>query len=297
MLEPNRPLSRYRSERGTALLLVLGILAIVTLAAVSFTRSTATRIQISRTAVALIKAENLADAGVYRAILELIALTAKGEAKRKPEAELFSLGDGEVTLELQDEAGLIDVNAAPLTLIAGLLRVCGVDSQLAARLADQIGDFRDLDAIPRPYGAEDPDYLVNNRYQGSLDGPLRDESELLHVLGMTNDVFECLRPFVTVFTGSDAVDPMSAPRQVLNAVPGLLPSMIDDIIENQHDPLHGNINISGNIRLYLRPSFGLTWRIKSQSLIKTGGIFTREAVISLGGSRPFTILAWRSINS
>ena len=169
--------------------------------------------------------------------------------------------------------------------------------QLAARLADQIGDFRDLDAIPRPYGAEDPDYLVNNRYQGSLDGPLRDESELLHVLGMTNDIFECIRPFITVFTGSDAVDPMSAPRQVLNAVPGLLPSMIDDIIENRHDPLHGNINLSGNIRLYLRPSFGLTWRIKSQSLIKTGGSFTREVVISLGGSHPFTILAWRSISS
>lgn len=146
---------------GLALVTVLWVLVLLALVAASFTRTTRTEINLTRNLIESAKAEALADAGVYRAIHELLSpqserllspqienlLTLSSEpaaVRRRVERDLRSelgetffpeagdpfvdgwrtdgtiyvwpFGGGQVWVSAQDEAGKIDLNAAPDSL-------------------------------------------------------------------------------------------------------------------------------------------------------------------------------------
>ncbi len=64
--------------RGLALVTVLWVLMLLALIAASFTRTTRTEINLTRNLIENAEAEALADAGVYRAVLGLIAPQSEG---------------------------------------------------------------------------------------------------------------------------------------------------------------------------------------------------------------------------
>jgi type II secretory pathway component PulK len=64
-----------------------------------------------------------------------------------------------VRVRVTEEAGKIDLNAAPAELLAALLQAPASEAAEAERLVAAIVDFSDEDRLPRPGGAEDPDYL------------------------------------------------------------------------------------------------------------------------------------------
>ena len=89
-----------------------------------------------------------------------------------------------------DESAKIDLNAAPETLLKGLIeKVGGADPEATARIVDAIQDWRDADDLRRPNGAEEADYKMAGLQQKPANMPFETVSELARVLGMTPAIY------------------------------------------------------------------------------------------------------------
>ncbi len=89
-------LTRAREHRGLALVTVLWVLMLLSLIAASFMRTTRTEINLTRNLIESAKAEVLADAGVYRAILGLLDSDPERAWRADRKIRKFSLGGGTV---------------------------------------------------------------------------------------------------------------------------------------------------------------------------------------------------------
>jgi general secretion pathway protein K len=286
------------SSRGFALILVLWIAVLFAVIAASLVSSGRTESRLARNLIENAKAEALADGAVHRAVLGLLELDPDRAWRPDGSAHLMAFGEGEVRVTIADEDGKVDLNAAPPELLAGLLRQFGVEEDAADALADRIVDFRDEDDEPRPEGAEDPEYFAAGRELGAQDRPFAAESELLHVLGMSRGLYQSMRPFITVFSGAEAVDPLRAPRLVLAAIPGMTDQLIEAFAGAgpDDDPL-GEIGDDSlfDLEVYLIPSREVMYTVRAEARTMGGGTFVREAVveITLEPRQPFRIHAWR----
>ena len=114
--------------------------------------------------------------------------------------------------------------------MTGLFVALGLADEDARRMADRIGDFRDEDSETEPLGAEDAAYVDAGLPQGAADRPFAEESELLRVLDMTQSLYQQVRPYVTVYSGSEGIDVTRAPRPVLEALPGITPPVVEALV-------------------------------------------------------------------
>lgn len=93
-----------------------------------------------------------ADAGVQRAILDLVVSPGAPKDTEKFRADgtvyAWPFANSTVHITVQDERGKINLNAAPETLLAALFGSVGVDPGKAQSLADAVADFRDADDFP-----------------------------------------------------------------------------------------------------------------------------------------------------
>lgn len=287
------------SSRGIALLSVLWITGLLAVIAASFASSTRTEARLARNQVANAKAEALADGGVHRAVMGLLEFDPARAWHADRSTHRMRLGDGVVRISIEDEDGKIDLNAAPMELLAGLLVVLGLSPDEAQMMAERIADYRDPDAEPEPQGAEDPDYLDQGIVAGAADRELMSASELLNVLGMTRVLYERMLPYVTIYSGAEGVDPVRAPRVVLEALPGMSPQLIEQLLKAgpDFDPFFDleDEDLLEQLELYFLPTRDAVFTIRAQARTSDGGTFVREAVIELGAdpSLPFLVHSWR----
>lgn len=159
----------------------------------------------------------LADAGLVITAGELAA--AKVRESRLVQAEV-PFEQTAVGIRVVPLTGLIDLNSAPEPLLADLIAVAGeLDRSDAARLAQRIVDWRDADDQPQPEGAEDAAYAAAGSPFRTRGGPFEAIEDLLQVLGVDFDLYERLRPLVTVHArGNGRVDPAAAPLPVLRVL-------------------------------------------------------------------------------
>jgi general secretion pathway protein K len=290
---------RLGSSRGIALISVLWITGLLAVIAASFASSTRTEARLARNLVANAKAEAIADGGVHRAVLGLLDPDPATVWRADRTVYAIALGEGEAQIEIEDEDGKIDLNGAPPELLAGLLGALGLEAGEAEATAARIADYRDEDNEPEPQGAEDPEYLAAGRTAGAADRAFASESELLNVLGMSQVLYEEMRPYVTVYSGAEGVDPTRAPRLVLEALPGMTPELLEALLAAgpEVDPYLA-IEDQGaleDLEFFLLPTRDLVFTIRAVGRSSEGGTFLREAVIELGGSldQAFLVHAWR----
>jgi general secretion pathway protein K len=289
---------RREYQRGIALISVLWITTLLAVIAASFASSARTQGQLARNMVENAKAEALADGAVHRAVLGILEMEPERAWRTDGRPYRLDYGGGSVVVRVFDEDSKIDLNAAPAELLGGLFLLLGLDEEQAETLADRIVDFRDEDDEPEPNGAEDPDYEEAGRADGALDRPLVTEAELRGVLGMSEELYGRLRPFVTVYSGAEGIDPTRASPDVLRAVPGMTPELADAIREvgPDGDPFEV-IEDEGvfDLELYFVPSREIMFRVQAEARTPGGGVFVREAVIELAlqPERPFMVHVWR----
>jgi general secretion pathway protein K len=285
-------------SRGLALISVLWVTTLLAVMAAGLTSSTRTERILARNQLENAKAEALADAGVYRAVLGLLDLDPETGWRGDGTIYRIELPEGVARIAIEDEEAKIDLNTAPLELVAGLFRAVGVDEEQAAMLADRLGDFRDPDDEMLPLGAEDADYAEAGRPRGAKDGLLVAKSELLQVLGVTPELYERVRRHVTVFSGSEGIDPLRASRTVLSAVPGMAPDMIDAFasagLEDDPFALIEDEEALLDAELYFLFSREIVYTVRAEGRTRGGAVFVREAVVELAADvdRPFRIYAW-----
>ena len=270
-------------QRGIALIAVLFGLTLLALFAAGLARDTRTEILLTRNSLASAQAQAAADAAVYRAIAD-IAISAGGAsavvASADPQTPAAAASEGVRTV-IADEGGKIDLNRGHPDHLRQLLKQLDVAN--AEGLSDAISDFRDADDSARDDGAEWPEYRAAGLPYVAHNRPFRSVAELRLVLGMNEEIFQRLRPYVTVYSRRRGVDPRYAPEMVLRAIPGLGESAIDEILETRDGQLGGR---GANPRgAYFNRSNRRSFTVFAEAEMADGGRFLRHAVIELSGRR------------
>jgi general secretion pathway protein K len=275
--------SRSARESGIALILVLWVVTLLALVAASGLGSARTQIELARNTVENAKAEALADAGVYRAVLALLEDDPRQRWRADGTPYNVILGDRRIEVSVQNESGKVGLNAASEEGLRGLFQAIGLDDGSSAALAGAIADWRDPDDLRRPDGAEAADYRKAGLPYGPGNRRFIEVGELRQVLGMTTALYERLAPLLTVYSRREEVDMMTAPREVLLSLLGS--STGEEVLAaRQASP-----NMAG-----ADTKVGI-YRIRAEASTGSGALFVREAVVAVLGapSQPFQIYDWR----
>lgn len=96
----------------------------------------------------------------------------------------------------------------PAQQFKGLLVALGMDEFAAERLAHTVKDYIDEDSVASPFGAEDADYEARTVPYRAANTLMSHRSELRAVIGVSQEVYLKLAPYVCAIPGYD--------RQVLN---------------------------------------------------------------------------------
>ena len=147
----------------------------------------------------------------------------------------FEFENGEVSLQIIDLQGLINLNAVTErqnSRTSRWLRTYIDELQVDSAFQDRIVDWVDSDNAIRGLGAEEYDYLALARPFRPADGPITDISELRLLLDMTPEVFELLNGGLTALPINFAfINVNTAPASVLQSLsPGLTLAQAESMV-------------------------------------------------------------------
>ncbi len=225
------------AQRGVALITVLLVLAIASVAVVSM--STARQAGIRRTDNQLLAAQRWELAlALEQQASAVLAEDAKSNAfdgsddgwnKRSLQSSAAGMT---ATANIEDLQGRINLNnlfrdgelsSDDVSRLRRLLTIL----ELKPELLDAIIDWTDADMeIRYPHGAEDETYTRRKPPYRAANRPFADVSELLLVEGIDREIYDSLRPYIYVAEGY-------APLNINIAEAGVLRCLADDISEDQ----------------------------------------------------------------
>ena len=287
-----------RRQGGVALVLVLWVITLLAVIAGNFAFSMRGEAQIARNLLLNAQAQARADAGVQLAWFELMKPAADPRRWRANGVVHEFVQDGTVVrVSILDEGGKIDLNAASDALLKGLFKSVGLTDQASASLADTVLDWRSPGALKRLNGAKDEEYRAAGKNYGPPNAPFETTDELQRVLGMTPELFRKLAPALTVYSRLPGVNTSVASREVLLAIPGVNPAMVEQFLLQRQDalstgqpvpPLPGADSFSSN-------STGIAaYLVRSEAKMADGTVFVRQATgwLTRSPKRPIQVLAW-----
>lgn len=208
-----------RTGSGAALLLVIWLIALLTAVVGAFAMAARVEYLQGRTLSDGVVADEAARAGLEYAMTRVVDLDQTRQWLPDGRDYEWRYGDAQVTVKITDESGKIDLNAADLDLLAGLIQAEGLERTSARRLAAAILDWRDPDSLTQAEGgAEDSDYSSAGLPYGAKDAPFETVAEAQLVLGMTPELFEKLAPHLTVYSGQGRPNEQYADAKVLQAM-------------------------------------------------------------------------------
>ena len=284
-----------RRQAGIALVLTLWLTVLLTAIAGGFAYSMRTEALAAGNAIGVARARAAADGAIERTAFELTRPRLPGSWL--PNGAPHEWTDGEIAIAASatDETAKIDLNAASEILLRGLFtNVGGADPDAAVRLVDAVMDWRDADDLRRPNGAEAADYVAAGSKVVPANAPFETIGEVSRVLGMTPAIYARIAGSVTVYSRQAGVNPLTASREVLLALPNADPATVDAYLATRDEAIRAGLPpptypgaggfSSGAIQ---------TWRIRAQATLPDGVTFVREAVLrpSPDPSRPLIVLA------
>lgn len=159
----------------------------------------------------------------------------------------YRLNDS-LTMQVQDERGLIGINMAEDRQLARFFTSIGIPTERHARMLDGLRDYIDADDFKHLNGAETTDYLAANKPPPANDF-LRLREELANVMGWepvfaaldkadtaTNLGLQGVRTrFVALFSTARhaGFNVNSAPSAVLVTLPGINPARVGALIDQR----------------------------------------------------------------
>jgi general secretion pathway protein K len=268
------------SERGVVLVLVLWMLALLTLTAAGYARSTRTETLLAAYQLQSAQARATAEGGIWLAVRDLIRPAAERDWNTAGAPRKVSIGVHFAEVSVQDEAGKIDLNSAREDILAGLLRSTGIDGTQADAVRDAILDWRDRDDLRRDQGAEDEDYRAGGYDWGAKDGPFNSVEELRLVAGMTEALYRKIAPALTVHSHRSTIDQAVAVREALLALPDVTAADVEDRIAARADAE----DPKGSGRVFTITSHGLA----GDAVVRVDAV----VLIRRGADVPYSVLSW-----
>jgi len=283
--ETNQP----TDERGSIAILALWGIALIFMLIAPVAFATRGELQIARNALAESRARLAAEAGTQLGLLRLLRLHDSGGVfDGTPQA--WQQGSTKVAISISDEAGKIDLNLAPLELLAGLFEAAGASRETAGLIACNI-----LDRRGDTGGTDCPQSDTPHAGQRFLV-----PEEVAELPGIDDRLYNRVADGITVTSGASAIDPMVAPRTVLLAIPGATASLVDSFIETRatmRDLGAGDSElIPAAAAPYVMTSPGRDYTITAVAAASDGARYRAELQVRLTGraAQPYQVIAWRT---
>ena len=290
-LPPNRIDRRSRGFIVVAVLWILAALSALVLIYMTFVTNTAVVVAASSERV---QTDALVSAGIELAAYQLTAVRQEA----RPSSGTFNarLGTARVFVTFRSEAARIDLNAAPKGLLAGLMIGLGVTPSNAADYADRIVAWR----APSEAGEDDPEtssYRTAGIAWAPRHAPFPVAEELWLVRGIPPAVIERMLPYVTAFSNMPSINIADAAPQVVAALPGMTPELLQAVLVQRSDPRTDPRTlpalVGGEVATL---AASRAWRISVTIDLDNGRRSSAEAVILLldEGDEPYRVLSWRN---
>jgi general secretion pathway protein K len=204
---------------------------------------------------------------------------------------------GTVRLTAADESGRINLNLAPIDLLAGLYSASGGTSLDPVSFAGRVEDWRDYNAEPSVGGAEAGDYESEGLSYRPANRPFRSVAELRLLLGLSRSDFNRLAPLLTVHSGQATIDPMSASPAVLRAIPNIQRSEVEGLMgARRNGATREQISaLLARHAQYFSSAASGAYRVGAQARLDNGFSGAVEAVIvtpQSGDPADYHVVAW-----
>jgi general secretion pathway protein K len=214
-----RLLNKQKTQHsGVALVVVLWVVSLLAMIAASFAltmrRDTGVAMSLSGNA----RAHALAEAGVAYAEFMLSQPDAHKRWRSNGAVYRLPQASGEIRVAIYAESGKVDINASDESQLAALIGYFVADVGLKQSIVEAVLDWRDADEEARPAGAERKQYQQAGKTYVPANMAFQNLEELQLLLPMTPELYQQLRPWLTVYSGAAQVNQAEASLTVLQAL-------------------------------------------------------------------------------
>jgi general secretion pathway protein K len=283
-------------QRGVVLVTVLWLIALLSALAMAASitfRGFASFVALDRDRV---QAEALLTGGIEAAVRTIENL---GDAPLNECETTITLVTGSVRTDLSDEGGRIDIGKAPVEVLAALFRSVGASARDADAIALAIGRWREpVDTAggraDRPQAPAGSPGAPVKKANAAL--PFTDIRQLALIPGMAPEWVTAIEPLTTVY-GNETVNPLSAPAQVIAALPGVDPSRVQTFVQ-MRDNFPADVaqlaSILGTEQKYLAVKKPSAVSVHLMATLVNGFAQAARAVIvpMPEGVQPYRMLVW-----
>lgn len=279
-------------EDGLILVVVLWALIVLSVLAAGFAIATRTYTRAAFNIATSTRLAAAADAGINRAILQLIDPVRRTERIDGLAFPYSCRFNDEVTLAVRvtDESGKIDLNYGDERLLRKLITAAGMSNADAAATVDRIVDFRDSDDLRRPFGAEAPDYRAVGLGYGPANRELLSIDELEQVSHLPTNLVAAIRPFVTVHSRLTGIDPDVADAGLLRALSGGKLGLHASNSPRQVTLIWEALALPAELRMHTSRT---AYSISAVAHGNSGGRIVRDVVVSLRPDGTFATVVWQ----
>ncbi|MEO1639575.1 MAG: hypothetical protein AAFU41_10065 [Pseudomonadota bacterium] len=247
---------RRKGARGFILLTVLWMALGLLLAASSYLASQRQIALSTRAEVETSRAVELARSALNIALADLGRIDPDlPRTLRDGTPVTVAMAEGTATYRIWDESGKLDVNHAPVELLGPALQ--------------QLGDGEGIDAFDAVTIAQ---VIVTQRGDSAAAGTFRSIPMLLSDLGFPQQASLRARQVLTVFNGTNQVNPVTASPELLAAIPGVGPSDVATIVDRRNAGL--SMPRLGTASVWLRGTEGPVYTVEAEAVL-AGGINAR----------------------
>ncbi|MCP3868264.1 MAG: general secretion pathway protein GspK [Gammaproteobacteria bacterium] len=293
---------KRKSQQGIALIVVLWFIVLLSILALGFSRSVRTEIRIIHNLVEDARARHLAEAAVQKGVFELLHPDNEDLELLLYGAEnSFDFDGQQLSYAIQNEQGKVDINNATDEVLVNLLTVLGVDSTAAAEITDAIGDWRDENDLRRLNGAELDDYEAAGLETVPTNAPFINIAELQQVMGIDGDLYRKMEAHVTVHAFSEGINPLFAGREVLQSLPGVSESEVDEIVASRDRFSEGEaiepFPLLTGVESTLSTEVGPLFSVKGKAILSSKAVSVRNLTIWVTDSNldsPYHVMDSRS---
>jgi general secretion pathway protein K len=274
------PFPRARTqmrESGYVLVSVLWLLGLLALALTTMSLFTVGALSVVATSSDRLTVDALTHAGLESSFIEILRTPPKKSVRGSAQ---WRLTGGVVKASWVGENGRIDINLAPIALISSLLGSVTDDDQDTPTLLNIITARR-----PGPPGSQRP------------LGPFRHIGELV-VAGFPPAVVARLEPYITVYGGSERVNPRLASRRVLSLLPDVSEPRLRGLVALQATDtadMNAWTQEAGSAAApLLSTERGPTIRVRLKARLDNGFQSTSEVVIVVfpDDTEPYRVMSW-----
>jgi general secretion pathway protein K len=214
----------------------------------------------------------------------------------------FRLAHADVAVSFISEAARIDLNFASPQLLANFFVGLGTQPQQAEQYAERIAGWtrtpKQTATLAAEQDNEDALYRAAGRTYSPRGAPFAHIDELSLVLDLPPDLIERAKPFLTIYSGKPQIDVLDAAPEVLAAIPGLTPALLNALAEARRTaadpesvarmmsalPLQEVVTVEG----------GDAYRVQVRIYYDNGRRDAAEVVILTGlADKPYRVLSWR----